>query len=332
MILRGGTFLLAGAMVCRRGKKLIPKRVWMKSIYSIVVAAACALVGSPAWAAIEIAEAVEYLQSAAPDEACTWEAGMVSSTVAKSKGFITVAAKTSATSGLRLSLQVPQLKLTRAAKNGEYSLVVRANVADAGKLIATRDFQDDKSFKSGASACDALRGLGASLGENVAGWVSKMHFMECRDDCDGIHPDEPIAVGAQILIGRADALNDTVRNECRWPTAMVSLLLKTYNDNDPPPRAKLESRAIDIEKYPGRRLVLRVIDVHALAGGGWTGPKWMDMSGELWDGKTMVANFDSHTNSGRSLSTCGSVESLSESTADMIVEWLRSPSLGASLR
>jgi len=27
--------------------------------------------------------------------------------------------------------------------------------------------------------------------------------------------------------------------------------------------------------YPGRRVVLRVNDVHALGGGGWSGPKWL---------------------------------------------------------
>jgi hypothetical protein len=305
----------------------------MNSLCVVLLTAVCAFAGLPAWAAIEMAEGVDYLQSATPDDtACNWEVGMVSAAVARSKGAITVAGKPPATSALRLSLQVAQLKLSRAAKESEYAAVVRGNVVYEGKLLATRDFQGDKSFKNGQPACDALRAIGVSLGESAADWVSQTRFMECPADCTGIHPDETIVVGAQILIGKDDAINETVRDDCRWPTAMVSKLVKAFNEGDLPPRAKLESRGVDIEKYPGRRLVLRVNNVHALAGGGLSGPKWMDMSGELWDGKTLVANFDSHSTSGRGLTTCRSVDSLSESTSDMIVEWLRSPTLDAKLK
>jgi len=303
----------------------------MKSLRGILAASFCALVASTASAAIEIVEAVDYLPGATPQEECHWEAGVVQSSVTKSRNFVALASASSLGSSPRLSLQVVQLKLSRAAKKSEYSVVVRANVADADKLLATREFQEEDSFDNGRSGCDALRAIGASLGEAVGGWVAQTRFMKCGIDCDGIHPDEPIVMGAQVLLGEADAINDTVRNDCRFPTAMVSLLVKTFNDYDPPPRAKLESRAIDVQQYAGRRLLLRVHNVHALGGGGWTGPKWMDMSGELWDGKTLVGNFDAHTTSGRGLTTCRSVDSLSESAADKIVEWLRSPTLGASL-
>jgi len=75
-----------------------------------------------------------------------------------------------------------------------------------------------------------------------------------------------------------------------------------------------------------------VVGGNAVYGGKITGPKWTTMSGELREGKMLVANFESYTNSGRGLTTCRSVDSLSESTADMIVEWLRSPSLAAQLK
>ena len=303
-----------------------------KSLRSMFVVALCAFAGLPAWGAVEVAERVDYLPGAQPDEtACAWEASVAVAAVEKSKGAITLAGKTPAISGLNLSLQVAQLKLSRATKGSDYAVVVRGNVTRDGKLLATRDFDGDGSVKNGQPACDALRGIGASIGERAAKWVSRTRFMECRDDCIGIHPDEAIVVGAEILPGNDDAINDTVRNDCHWPTAMVSKLVKAFNDNDPPPRAKLESRPIDVEKYPGRRLVLRVDNVHALGGGGWSGPKWMVMSGELREGNTLVASFESYTNSGRGFTTCRSVDSLSESTSDMIVEWLRSPTLGAKL-
>jgi hypothetical protein len=304
----------------------------MKSLRSILIVAVCALAGLPAWGAVEVAERVDYLPGAQPDDTvCTWEASMAVAAVERSKGAITPAGKAPAISSLRLSLQVAQLKLSRTAKGSDYAVVIRGNVAREGKLLATRDFDGDGSVKNGQPACDTLRAIGASIGERAAKWVSRTRFMECRDDCTGIHPDETIVVGAEILMGNDDAINDTVRDECRWPTTMVGRLVTAFNDGDPSPRAKLESRAIDIEKYAGRRLVLRVNNVHAVGGGGFSGPKWMDMSGELREGNTLVANFNSHTSSGHGFTMCKSVDSLSESTSDMIVEWLRSPTLGAKL-
>ncbi|MBC7954655.1 MAG: hypothetical protein H7Y33_02125 [Cytophagales bacterium] len=306
----------------------------MNSLRGLLAMAICALAGLPAWGAIEVAESVDYLQGAQPAEAgCTWEASMVSTVATRSKGAITPVGKTPSASGLRLSLQVVRLDLARTAKESEYSVVVRGNVTQDGKLLATRDFQDDKSFKNGQPACDALRTLGASLGESAADWAAQTRFMECGEGCAGIHPDETIVVGAEVVIDNTEAINDTVRNDCRWPTAMVSRLIKAFNESDdPPPRAKLESRPIDIEKYSGRRLVLRLNEVHALGGGGYTGPKWMTMSGELREGKALIANFESHSQSGRGLTTCRSVDSLSDSTTEMIVKWLRSPTLGAKLK
>jgi hypothetical protein len=306
----------------------------MKSRRGILAAAFCvlpAMPAMPALAAVEIVEAVGHLSGATPLEECDWESQVVQSSVMKSRNFVVMASASSSASGQRLSLHVVRLKLSRAAKKSDYSVVIRADVADADRLVATREFQEDASFDNGRSGCDSLRTVGASLGEAVAGWVAETRFMKCGVDCDGIHPDESIVIGAQVLIGEADAINDTVRNDCRFATAMVDLLVKTFNEYDPAPRAKLESRAIDVQQYSGRRLLLRVHNVHALGGGGWTGPKWMDMSGELWDGKSLVGNFYAHTSSGRGLTTCRSVDSLSESAAYKIVEWLRNPTLGASL-
>ena len=177
-----------------------------------------------------------------------------------------------------------------------------------------------------------MRSLGVALGTGVASWAGTTRFMECGGGCDGIHPDEPIVVGAEALIAFADSINDTVRIECKLTSAFIADLLESFNENDPPPRAKLEVRQIDVEKYSGRRLVLRLLNVHALAGGGYTGPKWMDTSGELWDGPSLVASFESHATGGVGLTTCKSARSLSENSAGKIAEWLRSPGLEAKLK
>ena len=304
----------------------------MNKMAGVLVLVVCALTGLPSWGAIQIEERVNYLQGAQPESAdCAWEASMIAAAIASSAGSITPVVKTTVGTGLRLSLQVVELKLSRSAKGGDYLLRIRGDVFDDDKLLATRNLQDDSSFKGDLSACSALKDIGTSIGESAAEWVSQTRFMECHEGCSGIHPDETIIVGEEVLVGEADAINSTVRDECHWQTTMVSRVVKAFNESDPPPRAKLEPRRIDIEKYSGRRLVLRVNGVHAVGGGGFSGPKWMDMSGELREGNLLVASFQSHTNSGRGLTTCRSVDSLSDSTTDMIVEWLNNPTLDAKL-
>lgn len=303
----------------------------MRKLCSVFILIVFALARSLSWGAVQIEERINYLQGVQSDNLdCAWEASIVAAAIANSEGSITPVAKATADTGPKLSLRVIALKLASAAKD-EYAIRVRGDVTENGKLLATRDFDGEESVKGNQSACPVLNKIGTSIGESTAEWISQTRFMECHEGCSGIHPDETIVVGEEILIGNADAINDTVRNECHWLTAMVSRIVNRFNENEPPPRAKLESRRIDIEKYTGRRLVLRVNEVHALGGGGITGPKWMDMSGELREGNLLVASFHSHTNSGRGLTTCRSLDSLSDSTTEMIVKWLNSPSIGAKL-
>lgn len=250
--------------------------------------------------------------------------------ITNSKGSLVPATTPAAATGAKLSWQVIEFKVTRAAKS-EYALRIRANVTEDGKLLATRDFDGEGVVKGGQPACPFLNKIGTSIGESAGEWISQTRFMACREGCTGIHPDEPIVMGEEILMGNPDAINDTVRHDCQWLTAMVQRIAKEFNEAEPAPRARLEPRRMDIEKYKGRRLVLRVNEVHALGGGGYTGPKWMDMSGELLEGDLLVGSFQSHTTSGHGLTTCRSLNSLSDSTTEMIVRWLNSPSIGAKL-
>ena len=303
----------------------------MLKLRRILLLIVFALAKSSSWGAVQIEERVNYLQGVQSDSPdCAWEASIVTAAIANSEGAITSAAKTTSGIGPKLSLQV--MAFSRDAKKSRYAIRIRADVTEDGKLLATRDFDgESSSVKDQQSACPALNKTGTSIGESTAEWISQTRFMACRDNCTGIHPDETIVVGEEILIGNADAINDTVRNDCHWPTAMVSRIVKAFNENEPAPRANLESRHIDTQKYAGRRLVLRVNNIHALAGGGYSGPKWMDMSGELREGNLLVASFQSHSTSGRGLTTCRSLDSLSDDTTEMIVKWLNSPSIDAKL-
>ncbi|MGC4062297.1 MAG: hypothetical protein QM749_16190 [Aquabacterium sp.] len=302
----------------------------MHKLRHIFVLIVFALAKSPSWGAVQIEEKVSYLQGVQSDSPdCTWEPSIATAAITNAQGALTSAAKAATGTGPKLSLQV--IKLGNIPKKTGYTVSIRADVTEDGKLLATRDFNGEGTFKDKPSACPALNKIGTAIGESMGEWMSQTHLMTCGEGCTGIHPDDTIVVGAEVLVGNPDAINDTVRNDCHFQTALVTKLVEAFNEGDTPPRAKLESRGIDIEKYTGRRLILRVDDVHALGGGGYTGPKWMDMSGELREGNVLVGSFHSHTNSGRGLTTCRSLDSLNDSTVDMIVQWLNSPSIDAKL-
>jgi hypothetical protein len=226
-----------------------------------------------------------------------------------------------------------QLKLSRGFRKSEYVAIVRADVSSEGKLLATRHFRNNESYVNDKPACPALRALGRALGEDVAEWGSQVRLMECRDGCDGIHPDETIVVGAEVLPSAGQAINAALLDECRWPSGMVDMLVKSVKEEAGPlSRTRLEARAIDIQTYPGRRLLLRLTSVRALGGSAFTGPKWLNMSGELWDGQSMVANFESHTHAVTGHTTCRALNGLSGDTAKLIAHWLHNPTLGAELK
>lgn len=307
----------------------------MKVVRACLVAA-CAGAALPAMAAVELEEGVAYLKGAQPfDPACTWEASLAGAVTGKSKGSVVAATAPATPASVRVTVEIVTLTLDRQPKGGTHEAIVRANIVRDGKLLATRDFRNDEWFKIAQPPCEALLKLGASLGESIAQWAPRMAegLMVCGEGCTGIHPDETIVIAAEVLDAGPKAINDTVRVECKWPTKMVRRLVADFNEyEDPAPRAKLEARPIDIQAYPGRRLVLRVLEVHALGGGGFSGPKWMSLAGELHDGNALVGTFQSYTPSGRGLTTCRSVDSLTDSSIYLINQWLRTPTMGAMLR
>ncbi|MDB5814034.1 MAG: hypothetical protein JWN23_1151 [Rhodocyclales bacterium] len=306
----------------------------MKFIYGLLLVFVLATAPLHASAAIVVSPGVGYANGVVSDDAvlnCGLEKSITTGLIAKAGNAASLAPNSLPQLGFGLSLEIIRLRLKSSPKESEYAAVVRADVKYDGKLVGTHDFDSDESFKNGQE-CEALQALGSSLGESAAEWAMQTRFAECREGCAGIHPDETIVVGADVLLSEAGAISDTVRDDCAWTSSMVKKIVKAFNDTELPPRAKLESRSLDIVAYPGRRLVLYADSVHAVGGGGISGPKWMAMHGELREGPSLIASFESYDNSGRGLTTCRSVDALSEGTVEKIVEWLRNPSLGAKLK
>ena len=299
----------------------------------IALAAFASLATLPAWSAMSIDDTVDYIQDAKPDPAgCGWEASLAPAAVKASAGGLV----RTPTPGPKLSLRVAKLEFVPRTRSSYYNVILRADVTENGKLLTTRDFAFETSnFKpqDGETPCASLGKAAATLGERAGAWAGGLRPMDCREGCKGMHPDEPIVMDTLVALAQPDAINDKIRDDCRFHQALVDRVVSTYNRRWPTPRAPLEARPVDIENWPGRKLVLRVHDVHALAGI-WplTGPKWMEVSGELREGDLLVGSFTYVSHAGSGVSTCRSMESMADDTAWKISEWLLGPSVGAALK
>lgn len=275
------------------------------------------------------AEYAANLQVDDVSRGCDWNTVLVSHLVQESKGLVVVGSRDKAP-GKTLTIKTIELIAPNVAAKRTNSITVRADLLEDDKLIGTVDVSEEDSVKASKPFCEALRGLGEKIGGELADWVEDTKFPTCSGTCVGIHPDEPIFTAPQVVEANSDAVNDTVKG-CGWLSYMVKKVAKEFNENDPIPRAKLKIADAAGTTSLGRKLTLRVDNIHVIGGGGFTGPKWISMLGELTDGGMLVGSFEAFTRDRNGLTTCGVLDSMSDSMADNIAKWLKAPSIGAKL-
>ncbi len=133
----------------------------------------------------------------------------------------------------------------------------------------------------------------------------------------------------QILIPKtvpyldASAVNDGIRQSCDWNTQLSEFIVKDAKglaviSDQPLPQAGQRS------------LSMVVTHVHAIAGGGFTGPKWAVVRGELHDGDKLVGSFSMQRTGHGKLTICSTLNSLAKELGEDIADWLHHPSLEKS--
>lgn len=264
-------------------------------------------------------------------ESCSWTTNL-------SKAISALGAKPreQATSNLQdvrqVSLTVLEQDAPEVNARRKIAATVRAGIHVGGHLLAIRDFKEDNKISASTKSCDGLNTLVKELAESIDHWARDEELPQCTNDCEGIHPDEPIYTAAVITDEADDAVNDTVRNECKWLDYMPGLIATAYSDDAPPMQPPLIVKENLVRSPSIRTLVLRVNNVHVIGGGGFTGPKWISMQGELHDGALLVGSFKVlQRDKFGGMKACTQLRSMSESLADKIAEWLRNPELDAKL-
>jgi hypothetical protein len=91
-----------------------------------------------------------------------------------------------------------------------------------------------------------------------------------------------------------------------------------------------------IEAAGSRRLALRIEEVHAPGGGMWTGPKWIELGGELRAAGRVVASFRARRASlggpfAPFLDTCAILNRCARALGRDVAAWLADPTPDARL-
>jgi hypothetical protein len=81
----------------------------------------------------------------------------------------------------------------------------------------------------------------------------------------------------------------------------------------------------------GRWLELSITEIHAPGGGFFSGPKWMTVSGKLYERSKLVGSFRAKRHSAAAKRTCGTLARIATALGRDIAAWLAAPSMNAEL-
>jgi hypothetical protein len=117
---------------------------------------------------------------------------------------------------------------------------------------------------------------------------------------------------------------DDVRNKCDWNS-------KLGDDIAHHAEGAASVTDTEVSQLSGKVLTMKITQVHAIGGGGWTGPKWAEVQGELHDGGKLVGSFVAHQHTMVGMTACGSLDRLGRELGEGIADWLKEPTLNAKL-
>ena len=120
-----------------------------------------------------------------------------------------------------------------------------------------------------------------------------------------------------------------VRDQCELQTKVPEFIAQSAGSS-----VELVDGALDRKK--GRVLALEITEVHAPGGGGFSGPKWMTVKGELYDKGKQIGSFRAKRYStggafGGFKGTCAIIGRCTKAVGGDIASWLSSPTQNAEL-
>jgi hypothetical protein len=137
------------------------------------------------------------------------------------------------------------------------------------------------------------------------------------------------ASGAQAAVQVASSIpfapnagaSGAVQQECQLQTLVPQAIQQ----------AGADVQLVGAPAKGGRWLELSISEVHAPGGGMFSGPKWMAVSGKLYDKGKVIGSFRAKRISTGLRSTCGSLAKIATVIGRDVAAWLTAPSMNAEI-
>lgn len=156
----------------------------------------------------------------------------------------------------------------------------------------------------------------------------------CLSPLGNAYSKDKLSIQAEVPFGRPANVPGNIRAECDLNKKMHDLLEAEFERND------VEVVTVDdISKANGKALEVTIEHLSGFGGGGWSGPKHMEMSGKLVQNGKKIGSFTAGEKSiGGGFSgfvfkgTCNIFHIIEEALAEDIVFWyLNDHEMGARL-
>ncbi|GAA5171660.1 hypothetical protein [Viridibacterium curvum] len=271
---------------------------------------------------------------------CNWHAKFVRTLVAETNGLVLEMSDDEMAKAPR-KVKVTVTRLFAPRLGGQKRrLAYKLEFMQDGKLVALRQIED-RTLRDNEPVCGLMGALATNLAKDTAEWLTLNRLPDCGPQCTGLHPREPIAIGAQPLFPSGDFVKSL--GKCDWLTSVMPDLSETLNDESEdrmkdkeptgagllPITTKIAQE--DIVDYKGRRLVLR-FDKLNLKPANPQDNASTDLTAELHDGPMLVAarRFSNDT-SFHGSTLCKTMARLGDRAMGDVVKWLmKDPGLPAN--
>gem|GEM_PF-2108267 len=128
--------------------------------------------------------------------------------------------------------------------------------------------------------------------------------------------DETIAIASNIPYLDDTVGNDAIRAECTWTGSISSYVTRATRGS--------VVAVNNLKTVAGKKLVVTITSVHAAGGGGFSGPKWGSVKGDLIDQGKILGSFEfSRSTMTGKMTACGTLENIAKALGKDIARWLK---------
>ncbi|GAA5171664.1 hypothetical protein [Viridibacterium curvum] len=257
-----------------------------------------------------------------PDlEGCNWHEKFVQSFLGSANGRAQLVPEDEFAKASR-KLNITVIRLYVPKKDGENRrLGYRFEFMQDNKPVSVFEIED-KTLRNYDSFCGMISGLAVNLGLDLSEWLATNRLPECGPDCSGLHPQEPVALGAHPLFPTSPEPPQDVRG-CAWLREASQNLRVEMADKDDD-ESGLRSFVIvpDVLAHKGRRLVLRFVKLELRPPLDSQRLPSAELTAELYDGPMLIAANRFNASVMSAFTQCGTLTRLGDAMYPGLRRWL----------